>query len=167
MKNAKGSNQYRIKTKYIFWKSVVWLFLALVLLTAVLAYVQWRRKPFLNPIPSSYNPQSPQIFKYQRSEKEEILAYLVSRFGKWADKAIILIGTCENRNFDQFAINTNKDGTKDYGVMQLNQIHIKKYGNLIISDWKSNIDAGYDIFKRSKFKFTAWACNHVISEKGA
>ena len=98
-----------------------------------------------------------------KTDKCLVLAYLVERFGDDADDAITMINKCENSTFDQSRHNHNNNGTVDYGVMQINSIHIPKCGEGIKDDYKANIDCGYQIFQNRGW--SAWSCSHVIGVK--
>lgn len=99
-----------------------------------------------------------------KTEKQQILAYLVKVFGDHSGDAIAMLNNCENHNFDQNATNVNRNGTTDYGVMQINSIHIPKCGEAIKSDYKANIDCGYKIWKESNNSFYQWSCAGEINQ---
>lgn len=96
-----------------------------------------------------------------KSEKQQILAYIVEKFGDRAADAITLIHTCENSTFNPRAINHNRNGTVDRGVFQINSIH----GGEDMFDWKTNVDMAYTIYRSRGNKFTAWTCAHTVGEK--
>lgn len=45
------------------------------------------------------------------------------------------------------AENTNTNGTKDYGVFQINSIHTKRFGPEFKTKWTKNIEVAYQIYK--------------------
>lgn len=95
------------------------------------------------------------------TEKQQILAYIVQRFGDRSADAITLINQCENHAFNPRAINYNRNGTVDRGIFQINSIH----GGEEMFDWKTNIDTAFKIYTAHGNKFTAWTCAHVVGEK--
>ena len=94
-----------------------------------------------------------------KTEKCQILAYIVEKFGDDAADAITIINKCENHNFNPKATNYNRNGTVDRGVFQINSIH----GGEELYDWKKNVDKAYEIFQRRGW--TAWSCSHVVGVK--
>lgn len=98
------------------------------------------------------------------TEKCKIYAYLVEKFQDDAANAITMIRKCENSKFNQQATNLNNNGTTDYGVMQINSIHITKCGTGIITSWKENIDCGYRIYKSAGKTFHPWSCAGIINQ---
>lgn len=105
-----------------------------------------------------------------KTEKQQILAYLVEKFGDKADAAITMIRTCENSTFDPERVsplNVQKSGRRSYdvGVMQINVDEHNTDELEKLKDWKYNIDRGYAKFKARGDKFTDWTCATVIGEK--
>jgi hypothetical protein len=99
------------------------------------------------------------------TEKQQILAYIVEKFGDDSADAITMIRKCENSSFDQSRTNHNRNGTVDYGVMQINSVHTAKCGEGIKDSWKTNIDCGYEIYKAAGNKFTPWTCATEVGQK--
>jgi len=95
-----------------------------------------------------------------KTEKCQIMAYIVERFGDDAADAITMINKCENHAFNPKATNTaNSNGTIDRGIFQINSIH----GGDEMYNWRTNIDAAYKIFKNRGWG--AWSCSYVIGVK--
>jgi len=99
------------------------------------------------------------------SEKQQILLYIVEKFGDDAADAITLVRKCENSTFDQTRTNHNQNGTVDYGIFQVNSIHTNRYGETFKTDWKANVDVAYKIYQAAGNKFTPWTCAHIIGQK--
>lgn len=97
------------------------------------------------------------------TEKAQILAYIVAKFGDHAADAITMIRKCENSQFNPKAVNWNKNGTWDTGIMMINQVH--GYSLEDMQDWKKNIDVAYEIFKADDNSFYSWSCAGVINQK--
>lgn len=158
-----------------------WKAHALILLTASLTFLlgsgykhldhkiqAWKSDQFISPLSDKQleiKEVEVEVDKYIECETDkcQILAYLVEKFGDEAANAITIINKCENSTFEQDRTNHNRNGTIDYGVMQINSIHIPRCGDGIITSWKDNIDCGYQIFQDSGW--SAWACSHVINIK--
>lgn len=120
---------------------------------------------FISPLPN--NPDIVSAVEptpAPKSEKQQILEYIVEKFGDDAANAITLIRKCENSTFDQTRTNHNRNGSIDYGVFQVNDIHESRFGDDFKTDWKANIDAAYEIYKSAGYKFTPWACADVINQ---
>lgn len=104
------------------------------------------------------------------TEKQQILAYLVEKFGNDSDKAIIMIGTCENSTFAadrKSGLNIQQSGRRSYdiGVMQINVDENDLDEQKKLTNWKYNIDRGYAKYKAAGNKFTAWTCATKIGQK--
>lgn len=98
-------------------------------------------------------------------ELEEIHNYIKAKFGSDGDNMIRIIGECENKTFDQSRTNHNRNGSVDYGIAQVNSIHIARCGSNIKHDWKANIDCAYSIYERAGNSFRPWTCAYVIGQK--
>jgi hypothetical protein len=88
--------------------------------------------------------------------------YIRLKFGVYADKAVTMLKTCENKQLNPTAINWNSNGTWDFGLFQVNQVH--GYSQEQLSDYKFNTDIAWKIFERAGFQFTDWTCAYAVGE---
>jgi len=95
-----------------------------------------------------------------KSDKQEVIEYIVEVFGEDSADAITMLRKCENPNFSKTHINTNSNGTSDYSPMQINDIHAKRFGNGFKTDWKENVRVAKAIFDEQGF--APWACSRTI-----
>lgn len=105
-----------------------------------------------------------------KTEKQQILAYMVEKFGDRSDDAITMINKCENRGFSptrKSGLNIQKSGRRSYdiGVMQINVDESNVAEQERLMNWKYNIDRGYEKYHAAGNKFTAWVCAPEIWEK--
>lgn len=105
--------------------------------------------PTLAPVVEKSNPD--------RSEKEEIIAYIVEVFGEEAPNAFNVL-YCENRGLRADAVNWNSNGSWDAGIFQINSIH--GYTMDQMKDYKQNIKAAKKIFDGRGWN--AWACSERV-----
>lgn len=98
------------------------------------------------------------------SNKEEVMAYIVEVFGDDADRAIWM-AKCESGLRKDAYNGSNRNGTADYGVFQINSVHIKTYGDEFTTDWKTNVEVAHKIFKAHGNSFRPWVCAKSIGEK--
>lgn len=99
-----------------------------------------------------------------KTEKQQIMAYIVEKFGDRASDMITIINQCENHDFKTDAINHNSNGSCDVGVTQENtSCSGEEFEKL--KGWKYNIDEAYRKYHAAKDTFRPWTCAHVIGEK--
>lgn len=95
------------------------------------------------------------------TEKCSILAYIVEVFQDEAANAITIIRKCENSTFDQNRTNQNRNGTKDWGIFQINDANANLCRGLDYqNNWKDNIDCAYKVYQSQSW--SAWACSEQI-----
>ncbi len=95
------------------------------------------------------------------SERQQILMYIVEKFGDRSHQAIAMLAKCENGSLNPKATNHNRNGTVDRGVFQINSIH----GGDEMYDWKTNIDKAYEIYHAHGDTFYAWTCGNVANDR--
>lgn len=104
------------------------------------------------------------------SEHQQILSYIIEKFGDDADEAIAMIRVCENSTFapDRVSgLNIQKSGRRSYdiGVMQINVDELNTAEIERLKDWKYNIDRGYAKYVSAKKTFKPWSCAPSIGQK--
>lgn len=97
------------------------------------------------------------------SNKPHIEDYIRHTFGEDANKMITIINECENKGWNEKAVNHNRNGSIDVGIAQINSIHGRSVEDM--GDYRKNIDEAYQIYKRAGNRFTPWSCAWVINEK--
>ena len=99
-----------------------------------------------------------------KTQKQEIMEYIIDKWGDDADKMITIIGTCENGTWDQSRVNHNSNGSTDYGIAQVNDLNGARdkqcKGLDYRNSWKDNLDCAHIIYKSQGFK--AWACSDRV-----
>jgi len=95
------------------------------------------------------------------SEKQQIMDYIIEKFGNDANLAITMLTTCENGELNTKAKNYNRNGTVDSGVFQINSIHDTPEE---MENWRDNVDMAYKIYHAQGDLFTAWTCAGVIGQ---
>ena len=169
--NKKGSNQY--KNKYYNWlglskkvyHDILWLFL-LVLILSWSFYLFYKPPELISAVmdqyPSGVCGTCMKPSSHPETYKQQVLKYIVDKFGDDAPDAIVLLRKCENSTFGMDRVNTNKNGTKDFGTFQINSIHAKRYGTGFLNNWRINVDVAYEIYKSRSNTFGAWTCKWVL-----
>lgn len=104
------------------------------------------------------------------TEKQQIMAYIVEKFGDRADDAITMINSCENNGLQPRRVsklNIQKSGRRSYdvGVMQINVEESDTAEIERLKDWKYNIDKGYEKYKAKNNTFYLWSCGHIAGDK--
>lgn len=180
MNRRRGSNQHRAQWRWSpeFIRDF-WTITALVAI-ACLVVVKLPSPKVISPLAepvyawSSPEPTPTQTPAPQQTLEQKILIYLVQVFGDDADKAIVMIKTCENGTFSptrMSGVNFHKDGRKtiDVGVMQIN-VDVENTKEIErLKDYKYNIDRGYEKYKmgdgrKHRNSFYLWTCGHVVGD---
>lgn len=103
------------------------------------------------------------------SEHQQILAYIVEKFGDRADDAIAMINQCENSTFNTEAMNHNvqQSGRRsfDVGVFQMNVDEDNTAEIEKLKDWKYNIDRAYDKYHAKNNTFYFWTCGYTVKDR--
>lgn len=83
-------------------------------------------------------------------DKKEIAEYIIDKFGDHAQLALSIAKAESHLNCDAIGVNTN--GSVDFGVMQINSVHMKKgYRLSELADCKKNVDIAFEIFEQQGF----------------
>lgn len=90
-------------------------------------------------------------------------SYIREVFGyEQGERAIQMLKNCENKTLNPNAINWNGNGTWDYGLFQINQVH--GYTQQQLADYKFNTRIAYKLYKNAGYQFTPWTCAYEIGE---
>ena len=95
-----------------------------------------------------------------KTEKEEVIEYIVEVFGEDSADAITMLRRCENPNFSKTATNKNNNGSVDYSPMQINDIHVKRFGTGFMTDWKENVRVARKLQQEQGWRI--WSCSKHI-----
>ena len=106
---------------------------------------------------------SPASSSRSYSVKQEILKYIIEKFGDRSPDAIVMIKTCENSTFDPHRmskLNIQKNGRRSYdvGVFQINVDADNEKEIEHLKDWKYNIDQAYKKYQAHENTFYLWSC---------
>lgn len=85
---------------------------------------------------------------------EEIVDYILFVFKDETPKVKVKALHCfiSESQLNPKAVNdSNKNGTTDYNIPQINSIHIKRFGDKFITNWRESIKVGYQIYKERGF----------------
>ena len=91
-----------------------------------------------------------------RTREDAIRQEIIEVFGKDSDDAFRIL-SCENKGLRPDAVNTNTDGSKDYGIFQINNKWQGVTNVSFLTDWKINIHMAKRIFD-GRGNWSAWAC---------
>lgn len=97
------------------------------------------------------------------SERHDIEDYIREVFGEDADKMIQIIDKCENKGWDEDAVNWNRNGTWDVGIAMINQVHGRTMEDM--KDYRKNIDQAHRVYRNAGNSFSPWSCAWVVNEK--
>jgi hypothetical protein len=99
-----------------------------------------------------------------RSIKEQAIEYIYQIFGDDASKMVTIIGECENKGWNPKAVNTNRNGSKDYNLAQVNDLNGRRdkqcAGLDYRNNWKDNLDCAKIIKDSQGIK--AWSCSYLV-----
>lgn len=73
--------------------------------------------------------------------------YIWEKFGPQHGLMALAVSAAENEARDCRAVNVNTNRSRDYGIFQMNSIHLKRFSGYNFSDCYQNIDAAYLLFK--------------------
>jgi len=103
------------------------------------------------------------IIANSTNDKQAIIAAIQETFGKDAEQAI-RIASCES-GIRSEAIGHNSNGSRDYGIFQINSVHFgkipvkDKVAYLLNAD--NNIALAYQIYQRQGWN--PWVCKKVLA----
>jgi hypothetical protein len=112
----------------------------------------------ISPCPD-YGCSIPVVYVTEdKTELEKAISYVIKKFEPEGMVVVIQaldIMKCESHlNINAYNYNTN--GSGDYGLFQINSIHVKRYGDKFMHDWKANIDVAFDLYKHQSWN--PWVC---------
>ena len=113
------------------------------------------------PTPTPEATETPQNDPEAPSDPVEV--YIFHKFGEDAENGIKMLRKCENSTLDPDAINWNKNGTWDYGLWMINEVH--GYTQEELSDPYFNTDVAYKIYKQGNNSFYFWTCGHIAGDE--
>jgi len=108
------------------------------------------------PTPTPTTPSSP------TTQRQEIENYVREVFGDDAERGLRMLEECENRTLGVDRINWNSNGTWDFGLWQINQVH--GYTREQLADYKFNTDVAYKIFVNAGYSYSAWTCAETAGD---
>ena len=94
--------------------------------------------------------------EHATSQQDAIINEIREVFGKDSDDAFRIL-SCENKGLRPDAVNTNTDGSKDYGIFQINNKWQGVTNVSFLTDWKINVNMAKRIFD-GRGNWSAWAC---------
>ena len=150
--NKLGTNQHRIKPRYKFWKSVLFLLLLCLL---VLVWSLYFNDKLISPVPKGAENYRSYVYEVYAKEEETPEYYIRQVFQKDADRAL-KIAKCES-HLNPKAIG---DSGKSIGLFQINQRWHKIEPRFLFNP-KINIQVAYQLFKESG-NFHLWSCDKLI-----
>lgn len=141
---------------------------------ALSAYLNYRFQPLqatLSPCPDTgcvmlqvQKVEAAEPTTDNRSIKDQAIEYIYKIFGDDASKMVTIIGECENKGWNPKAVNTNKNGSKDYNLAQVNDLNGRRdkqcAGLDYRNNWKDNLDCAKIIKDSQGLK--AWSCSYLV-----
>lgn len=104
----------------------------------------------------------PRVINSKPGVNPEIENYIVEVFKEDSNKAFKLLrgeGKCngENRGLNPKAVYTNKDGSRDRGIFQINDKYHPSMPDSKAFDYKENIRYSYRMYKNDNKTFRRWS----------
>lgn len=96
------------------------------------------------------------------TQRQEIENYVREVFGDDAERGLRMLEECENRTLGVDRINWNSNGTWDFGLWQINQVH--GYTREQLADYKFNTDVAYKIFVNAGYSYSPWTCAETAGD---
>lgn len=160
MRLTKGSNQYIYKKSLDLSDKAqksIWMIIAIVAIASTIAIKT--KSPIISPIPQGQVfAEEPKPTPLPKPTLDIITQYIVKTFeseGKAVVMEAIDVAFCESSlRPDAYGFNTN--GTGDYGLFQINSIHLKRYGEGFMYDWRENVQVAYKLYKEQGWR--PWVC---------
>ena len=152
MKNSKVLANQKIIRRYQ-WR---WYYCAVILIFICAGAIVFATKPkVISPCASTgcmiYSKES-------KSQLQEMIDYIIKVFepeGSLVVFQALEIAQCESHWRPQ-AYHYNTNYTSDYGLFQINTVHVLRYGTGFFHDWKENVNVAYKIYKSSGWN--PWVC---------
>lgn len=100
---------------------------------------------------TSYQVERGQPLAPSVTTRERIIAHVRLVFGPRAEEAL-RVADCESAlihrvdGYDPYAINVNRNGTRDYSVFQINSVHAQRFGTAYQHDWEANVAVAHALF---------------------
>lgn len=166
----KGSNQYKDKIGLSYATKRSILFLTLVMVFGVIAFMALDRKitekrmNIISPLAISPVVAQEQLpLEVETEEQQQIVDYIKEVFGIHADKAFYLL-SCENSKLDPTVINVNTDArqSKDVGIFQINE-YWQRTQEKFLKNWKINIEIAHQLYKENGNQFNLWTCGKKLN----
>ena len=147
MRVKKGSNQYKLRYYIPLWKMLLMFILLVIVIIIYFGYKAQHPPEIISPLQDSVLNVPIQVVYAAGNEKSEIIAYIAKTFEKEGTATQVWAIKCfySESGLRTDAYNFNSNGTEDKGIAQINSVHRKS--NLY--DFKTNINAAYQIYKRS------------------
>lgn len=113
--------------------------------------------------PDVYGPSPEPTPVVEPTERDQIIDYIKEVFKEDSEGGLLMLRTCENSKLDPEAINWNGNGTWDYGLWMINEVH--GYTREELSDPYFNTDVAYKIYQSGGDSFYYWTCGYVAGDE--
>ena len=133
-------------------KISVLIILLILIIVGLLGHLHEATRKFISPLPKGFTRTIVKVVQASPGDPivDEISRVFKNEGTKTVAKAIMCFYSESKLN--TLAYNFNSNGTGDYGPAQVNSVHISKYGEKFMYDWRENIRVAYDLYKKHGFK---------------